>query len=148
MGMRRIFRRQPYPHPILRPTLPTPIPNRRPYPNPPYLPPRIWLKQPTRNRFKLRQNPIPSILLPKRHPRLHANTTPINNPSPIFPQPTWRPRKLYPSKPPKHTTTYQARMIFPICICHPTLNPKQTRRSSSPSRLRINPIPNSLPTQI
>uniref|UniRef100_A0A8B9Z7Y4 Uncharacterized protein n=1 Tax=Buteo japonicus TaxID=224669 RepID=A0A8B9Z7Y4_9AVES len=54
MSLRRILRRQPYPHPILRPTFPTPIPNRRPYLNPSYLPPRIRLKQPPRYHLKLR----------------------------------------------------------------------------------------------
>lgn len=50
MSLRRLLSRQPYTNPILRTTLPPPIHNYRPHPNSPHLPPRIWLKQPTRHR--------------------------------------------------------------------------------------------------
>eukprot|EP00095_Tigriopus_kingsejongensis_P005070 maker-scaffold2235_size18398-snap-gene-0.5 protein:Tk05070 transcript:maker-scaffold2235_size18398-snap-gene-0.5-mRNA-1 annotation:"cytochrome b" len=58
------------------------------------------------------------------------------------------PRKLYPSKPTSHTPSHQTRVILPICIRHPTLNPQQTRGRSSPSSIRTSPIPNPTPPQI
>ena len=39
-------------------------------------------------------------------------------------------------------------MILPIRLRHPAVNPKQTRRRPSTSRLRPNPIPGPLPPQI
>eukprot|EP00095_Tigriopus_kingsejongensis_P005074 maker-scaffold2235_size18398-snap-gene-0.3 protein:Tk05074 transcript:maker-scaffold2235_size18398-snap-gene-0.3-mRNA-1 annotation:"tyrosine-protein kinase ryk" len=47
-----------------------------------------------------------------------------------------------------HCHSHQTRVILPICIRHPTLNPQQTRGRSSPSSIRTSPIPNPTPPQI
>uniref|UniRef100_A0A8C4UYR7 Uncharacterized protein n=1 Tax=Falco tinnunculus TaxID=100819 RepID=A0A8C4UYR7_FALTI len=58
MGLRRIFSRKPNTNPIICPTFPPTIPNCRTYPNSPYLPSRIGLKQPLRNYIKLRSRKL------------------------------------------------------------------------------------------
>uniref|UniRef100_A0A8C0IET6 Uncharacterized protein n=1 Tax=Bubo bubo TaxID=30461 RepID=A0A8C0IET6_BUBBB len=124
MGLRWILSRQPNTDPIFRPTLPPPLLNCKSHTHPPHLPPRLRLKQPTRNHIRLRQNPIPPLLLYKRHPRTCTNAPPPNNLSLILTHPTRRPRKLYTSKPPSHPSPHQTRMVLPICLRHFTLNPQ------------------------
>lgn len=106
MGLRGILSRQPNPDSILRHSLPTTLPNCRDHPSPSDLPTRIRLKQPTRNRIRLRQNPIPPLLLPQRYPRAHPNNHPPNSTSPILTQPPRGPRKLHPRKPSSNPSTH------------------------------------------
>uniref|UniRef100_A0A8C3X320 Cytochrome b n=1 Tax=Catagonus wagneri TaxID=51154 RepID=A0A8C3X320_9CETA len=61
--------------------------------------------------------------------------------STILARPTGRPRQLHSSKSTQHTPTYQTRMILPIYLRNPALNPKQIGGSISPSLL--NPSPSS-----
>uniref|UniRef100_A0A8C0VR50 Uncharacterized protein n=1 Tax=Cyanistes caeruleus TaxID=156563 RepID=A0A8C0VR50_CYACU len=143
MSLRGILSRQPHINPILCPALPPTLRHRRTHASPSHFPPRNRIQQPPRNPLRLRQNPIPPLLLHKRHPRLRTNTHHPRLPSPILPQPFRRPRKLHSSKPPIHPPSYQTRMILPIRLRHPPIHPKQTRRSPGPSRLRPSPIPNT-----
>lgn len=106
VSLRRILSRQPYINPILRSTLPTPIPHRRPHTSTPHIPTRNRIKQPPRNPIRLRQNPIPPLLHRKRHPRIRINTLPTSLPSPILPQPPRRPGKLHPGQPPSNSTPH------------------------------------------
>lgn len=148
MGLRGIFGRQPNPNSILRHPLPPALPNRRDHPSPPNLPARIRLKQPPRHCIRLRQNPISPLLLLQRHPRIHPHAHPPDSTGPILTKPPGRPRKLYPSKPTSNPAPHQTRVILPIRLRHPAINPEQTRRRPSTSCLSANPILNSLPPQI
>uniref|UniRef100_A0A8C3QZM6 Uncharacterized protein n=1 Tax=Cyanoderma ruficeps TaxID=181631 RepID=A0A8C3QZM6_9PASS len=106
MSMRRILSRQPHPHSILRSPLPAPIRHRRPNTSPSNPTTRYRVKQPTRNPIRLRQNPIPPILLNQRYPRICTTIRSPSSSSPIRPKPARRPRKLHPSQPPSNTTTH------------------------------------------
>lgn len=140
MSLRRILSRQPNTNTILRPSLPTSIRHRRTHTSTPHLPARNRLKQPARNSIRLRQNPLPPLLHHKRHPRIRANTLPPSLTSLILPQLTRRPRKFHARQPPSNTPSHQTRVILPVRLRHPTIHPKQTRRSLSPSRLDPSPI--------
>uniref|UniRef100_A0A8C0WM14 Uncharacterized protein n=1 Tax=Castor canadensis TaxID=51338 RepID=A0A8C0WM14_CASCN len=102
------------------------------------------IKQPIRNQFKLRQNPIPPILYHQGLLWIPTSIHPSPSTSTILTRPARRPRQLHTSQPPKHPTTYETRMVLPIHVCNPTIHPQQTQLSCSPST--VNPNPSSLPT--
>ena len=106
VGLRGILRRQSHPDPILHPAFPPPIHYHQPNSHSLNLPPRIRIKQSPRHHIKLRQNPIPPLLLPKRSPGIYNSTSPTYHPSPILPQPPRGPRKLHTSKPPSNPPSY------------------------------------------
>lgn len=148
MSLRWVLSGQPHTHPILCSSLSPSIRHRRAHTSPPHTTPRNRIKQPPRYPIRLRQNPIPPLLLYKRHPRICTHTNPTCQPSLILPQSSWRSRKLYTSQPPSYTTTYQTRMILPICLRHSPIHPKQTRRCISPGSLRPSPLPHPPTTHI
>jgi len=140
MGMRRVRSRQRHTYTIFCLTLPNTIRNHSNSTNPPTIPSPNRIKQPLRTKQKHRQNPIPPILHSKGHLRLHPynhSTNRINSKGTIHPK---RSRQLYTSKPSSNTRPHSTRMILPICICNPTLNPKQARRSYCSSHINCNPI--------
>uniref|UniRef100_A0A8D2P416 Uncharacterized protein n=1 Tax=Zosterops lateralis melanops TaxID=1220523 RepID=A0A8D2P416_ZOSLA len=106
MSLRRIFSRQSHTNPILCPTLPTSFRNRRPHISPPNPTARNRIKQPSRHPIRLRQNPIPPILLYQRHPRLRTYIHRTSLCSPIRSQLTRRPRKFHARQPPGNTTAH------------------------------------------
>jgi len=140
MSMRGICSRQCHTHAILRPTLPNTIRNRSNSLNPSTFPSPNRIKQSPRTKQKHRQNPVPPILHSKGHfwirPNNHS-TNCTNTKGTIHPK---RPRQLHTSKSPRNTRPHSARMILLICICNPTFNPQQTRRSNCPSHINRNPI--------
>lgn len=124
MNLRGILSRQSYPNTILRLPLPPPLHYCSPSNSPPPIPSRNWLKQSNRNPIRHRHNPLPPLPHNQRRTR-HANYTPCSpNTSFILTRPIRRPRQLYSSQPTKHPSTYQTRVILPICIRYPTIHPK------------------------
>lgn len=106
MSLRGILSRQGYTHPILRPTLPTPLYHLSHSYSSPALPSRNRLKQPNWNPIRYRYNPISPLLYYQRYPRPRTNTnsTPIT--SPIRPRPARRPGQLHPCQPTEHPTPH------------------------------------------
>ena len=52
-----------------------------------------------------------------------------------------RSRQLFASKPTCMTSAYPTRMVLPIRIHNPTINPKQTRRDNRISNIRRSDVP-------
>uniref|UniRef100_A0A8C0VYH7 Uncharacterized protein n=1 Tax=Castor canadensis TaxID=51338 RepID=A0A8C0VYH7_CASCN len=106
MNLRWILCRQSHPNPILRiplyPTLYYCSTSNSPCP----IPTRNRIKQPIRNQFRFRQNPIPPILYYQRLLWISTLIFPSPDPSTILTRPIRRPRQLHTSQPLKHTTTH------------------------------------------
>ena len=106
MTMRWILSRQPHTNPILCLPLPPTLCNRRPNTSSPNLPSRNRLKQPARYSLRLRQNPIPPILLNQRSTRIRTNAHPSHHPGSILPKPSRRPRKFHARQSSSHAPTH------------------------------------------
>lgn len=140
MSVRGVCCRQRNPNAIFRSPLPNTICNFSNNHNPPFISTPNRIKQPARIKQKYRQNSLSSVLHSKGHRRIHNHHySPIssNTKRTLYPS---RPRQLHPSKPASNTSTHSTRMILPICIRNPTLNPKQIRRSNRTSYINRNPI--------
>src|SRR5579872_1602557 len=123
MSLRGVLSKKRNPEPILLPTLPNTICTSSPSNRPSNVPTPDRVIPNPRNPREHRQGKIPSLLLIQRHPRNNpsSNTYPINNHNSSAS--SRRPRKLQPRKPPGNPNPHPTRMILPICIRHPTINP-------------------------
>ena len=115
---------------------------------PPLILTRNRIKQPHRNSIGHRYNPLPLLLHNQGHTRRTSHDPSTPNTSPILPRPLRRPRQLHPSQPTKYPSTYQTRVIFPICLCHPSIQSQQTGRSTSPSPIHPISSPYAISTHI
>lgn len=132
---------------ILQSPFPLTIYNRRNISNTLIIPTRNRIKQPHRTKQKLRQNSIPPLFLNQRHNRIPNHNLIISHLMLTNTISFRRPRKLPTRQSIINSSTHQTRMIFPICLCHLTINPKQNWRRSSPSYISINPNNSTLHTQ-
>jgi len=122
---------------ILRITLPNTIRNRSNNNNPPTISEPNRFKQPAWIKQKYRQDPIPPIFYRKRHPRIRNHNHIIIDTSPKGTLHSRIYRQIYASKLSSITSTYPTRMIRPIGIRGPMINPKQTRRDKRISNIRL-----------
>lgn len=148
MDLGRFFSRQRHPYSILHLPLYPPVHHRRRQHNPPPIPSPNRLLQPNRPQCQPRQNPIPCLLLIQRRLRLcHYTSSPCISIN-LCPKHPGGPRQLHTSQPPRHTPPHQTRVVLPICLCHPPLYPKQTRRSLGPTILDPSSISHANPTHL
>lgn len=106
MNLRRIFRRQRHPNPLLRLPLPLSLHYCSCNNSSPYFSPRNRIQQPHRPKLRCRQNLFPPLLLLQRLTRLRNSFNRPHLSRPLLSQPARRPRQLYPCKPPSYPTSY------------------------------------------
>lgn len=144
MSMRRIRSRQCHTHSFLCNSFSNPIHYCRHISSTYFISSPIRIKQPPRPPIRDKKSPLSPLLHNKRPSWIYLFTSGNHHHRSFLPKPPYRPRKLHPCKSFSHPSTYYTRMIFSMSLRHPTINPKQTRRSYSNIRRHSGSIPNSL----